>query len=250
MILSFMFSFVLLLNLNDFFTFQIWFKHFLSKPKFLTKFDPLFCVHRHALFISKLTSCSVVVCIISSYCFLFFQHCKKVINGVGWLNDRDSPSPILCGTRVYQGCGVGGKTSDSDLSKISDSDSSTWREWNFDVKINGSRGAQQEICSNKSFKRIYTISAGIPNLGMWRKNDPIGHPDSEKKSDSDSQCCYESGSTQKPPTPRPWCLHHSFILPLCFTYSDFHWQLVPCCAMAITVSFLFNNWVIWKKLTK
>ena len=148
MILSFMFSFVLLLNLIDFFTFQIWFKHFLSKPKFLTKFDPLFCVHRHALFICKLISCSVVVCIISSYCF--FNTAKKVINGVGWLNDRDSPSQILdspsqilCGTRVYQGCGVGGKTSDSDLSKISDS--STWREWNLDVKINGSLHSKKSV---------------------------------------------------------------------------------------------------------
>jgi len=32
------------------------------------------------------------------------------------------------------------------------------------VKINENRGAQQEICFNKSFKRNCTISTGIPNL--------------------------------------------------------------------------------------
>jgi len=30
--------------------------------------------------------------------------------------------------------------------------------------MNGNRGAQQEICFNKSFKRNYTISTGIPIL--------------------------------------------------------------------------------------
>jgi len=37
------------------------------------------------------------------------------------------------------------------------------------VKINGNRGAQQEICFNKSFKRHCTIPTGIPNLGVWCK---------------------------------------------------------------------------------
>ena len=37
------------------------------------------------------------------------------------------------------------KISDSDLSKISDSDSLTLRELNLTVKINGDGGAQQEI---------------------------------------------------------------------------------------------------------
>jgi len=37
------------------------------------------------------------------------------------------------------------------------------------VKINGNRGAQQDICFNKSFKRNCTISTGIPNLGVWCK---------------------------------------------------------------------------------
>jgi len=37
------------------------------------------------------------------------------------------------------------------------------------VKINGNRGAQQEICFNKSFKRNSTISTGIPNLEVWCK---------------------------------------------------------------------------------
>ena len=97
-----------------------------------------------------------------------------------------------------RGCGVGGKIADSnsDLSKISDSrlrlpkisdsdshsgdfkisdsDSRLWllniNEWNLTVEINGSRGAQQEICFNKSFERNCTISTGIPNLGVWCKN--------------------------------------------------------------------------------
>jgi len=45
----------------------------------------------------------------------------------------------------HQGCGVGGKISDSisDFSKISDS--LTWRGWHLPDKINGNRGAQQEI---------------------------------------------------------------------------------------------------------
>jgi len=37
------------------------------------------------------------------------------------------------------------------------------------VKINGNRGAQQEIFFNKTFKRNYTISTGILNLGVWCK---------------------------------------------------------------------------------
>jgi len=43
----------------------------------------------------------------------------------------------------------------------------------------------------------------IPNVGMCDiKNDPIGHPESEseKKSDSNSQGCQDSASTQKPST--------------------------------------------------
>jgi len=47
------------------------------------------------------------------------------------------------------------------------------------VKINGNRGAQQEICFNKSFKRNCTVPTGIPNLRVWY--DPIGHPGSDKK---------------------------------------------------------------------
>jgi len=42
-------------------------------------------------------------------------------------------------------------------------------------------------------------------FSIWEcdvKNDPIRHPESDKK--SDSQCCSESDFTQKPPTPRPW----------------------------------------------
>ena len=39
----------------------------------------------------------------------------------------------------------------------------------FGCEINGNRGAQQEICFNKSFKRNCTISTGIPNFGVWFK---------------------------------------------------------------------------------
>jgi len=72
--------------------------------------------------------------------------------------------------------------SDSDLCKIPDS--LTWREWNLAVDINGNRGAQQEICFSKSFKRNCTISTGFPKFkSIDVKNDPLGHPgsDSDKK---------------------------------------------------------------------
>ena len=91
----------------------------------------------------------------------------------------------------WQGCGVWGKISDTNLSKISDSifpkfstlnpipalskfpspipdsDSLTWKEWNLDVKINGKHGARQEICFNKSFKWNCTFSTGIINSRVW-----------------------------------------------------------------------------------
>jgi len=36
------------------------------------------------------------------------------------------------------------------------------------VKITGNRDTQQEnMCVNKSFKRSFIISTGIPNLGVW-----------------------------------------------------------------------------------
>jgi len=54
------------------------------------------------------------------------------------------------------------------------------------VKINGNLGAQQEICFNISFKINCTISTRIPNSAVWCKNDPFGHPQSDKKPDSDS----------------------------------------------------------------
>jgi len=34
---------------------------------------------------------------------------------------------------------------------------------------------------NLCFKRNCTISTGIPNLGVWCKNDPSGHTESDKK---------------------------------------------------------------------
>ena len=56
----------------------------------------------------------------------------------------------------------------------------------------------RNICFNKSFKRncIISSSTGIPNLGVWCKKWSSW----TKKSVSDSQCCQESDSTQKPPT--------------------------------------------------
>jgi len=74
----------------------------------------------------------------------------------------------------------------------------------LDVKINGNRGAQQEISvSTKVSKEIVPFQQEFPILECDVKNDPIGYPESEsdKKSDSDSQCCEESDYSQKPPTP-------------------------------------------------
>jgi len=60
-----------------------------------------------------------------------------------------------------QGCGVAGKISDSDLSKISDS--LTQSEWNLAVKINGNRGAQQEISvSTKVSNEIVPFQQEFP----------------------------------------------------------------------------------------
>jgi len=71
------------------------------------------------------------------------------------------------------------------------------------VKINGNRGAQQEICFNKSFKRNCTISTGIPNLGIGNscdvKNNPIGYPESE----SDKKSTTPTPSVVRNPTPTP-----------------------------------------------
>jgi len=50
------------------------------------------------------------------------------------------------------GCGVGGKIFDSDLSKTSDS--STQKERNLAVKINGNRGAQQEISVSTNVSKV------------------------------------------------------------------------------------------------
>jgi len=60
------------------------------------------------------------------------------------------------------------------------------------VKIKGNRGAQQETCFNKSFKRNCTISTGIPNVGVRCKKMiqlDIRSRSRTKRSDSDSQCC-------------------------------------------------------------
>jgi len=82
-------------------------------------------------------------------------------------------------SRCYeQGCGVGGKMCDSnsDLSKISDSDSLISREWslavnNFVVTSTQCKSwyTARIICFNKRFGRNCTVSKWIPNLGLWWK---------------------------------------------------------------------------------
>jgi len=37
------------------------------------------------------------------------------------------------------------------------------------------------LCLNKSFQRNCTISTGIPNVGVWCKNDSFRFPESDKK---------------------------------------------------------------------
>jgi len=88
--------------------------------------------------------------------------------------------------KSYQwGCDVWGKISDSD-SRFRLFQNFRLRLLNtkgmkFGCQVNGNRGAQQESSvSNKGFKRNCSISTGIPNLRMWCKNDPIGHPESDK----------------------------------------------------------------------
>ena len=75
---------------------------------------------------------------------------------------------------------------------------------------------------NLCFKRNCSISTGIRNLGVWSKNDPTGHPESDKKSDSDFQCCQKSDSTQNlrlltTPAPQPW--FNTARYALCFVLS-------------------------------
>jgi len=75
---------------------------------------------------------------------------------------------------------------------------------NLAVKISGNRGTQQDISvSTNVSKEIVPFQQEFPIQECDVKNDTIGHPESgsDKKSDSDSQCCQESDSTQKPPTP-------------------------------------------------
>jgi len=58
------------------------------------------------------------------------------------------------------------------------------------VKINGNRGTQQEISvSTKVSKEIVPFEHEFPIYNCDVKNDPIGHPESDKKSTSDYQFC-------------------------------------------------------------
>jgi len=95
------FCFVLLLSLIIFIFFILCLNIFCPHQIFSSKFDPLFCVHRHAQFICKVSSPSSVLVylflyLIFNYCF--FHTAQKVVNGVGSLHDCQGPSPILCDT--------------------------------------------------------------------------------------------------------------------------------------------------------
>jgi len=58
------------------------------------------------------------------------------------------------------------------------------------VKINGNRGTQQEISvSTEVSKEIAPFQQEFPIWECDVKNDSSGHPESDKKSDSDAQCC-------------------------------------------------------------
>jgi len=116
-------------------------------------------------------------------------------------------SVALC---FWQGCGVGGKISDSDLSKISDSDYLLLRERNLAVKINGNRVAQQEIpVSTKVSKEIITFQHEFPILECDVKDDPIGHPESDKK--NPTQTPPKNLKLLTTPAPQPWFLGSLFI---------------------------------------
>jgi len=52
----------------------------------------------------------------------------------------------------------------------------------LDVKINGNRGTQQEISvSTKVSKEILPFQQKFPTYECDVKNDPTGHPESDKK---------------------------------------------------------------------
>jgi len=58
------------------------------------------------------------------------------------------------------------------------------------VKINGNRGAQQEISvSTKISKEIDPFQQKFPIWECDVKNDPFGHPESAKNFHSHSNCC-------------------------------------------------------------
>jgi len=113
-----------------------------------------------------------------------------------------------------QGCGVGGKISDSNcdlcnfwlrLSKISDSDS--WRRpfQTLRLQLLDIRGmkfgslksmrivvhSKKSLLQQESQKKLYHINRSSQFRSVKKKNDPSGHPESDldKTSDSDSQCC-------------------------------------------------------------
>jgi len=48
--------------------------------------------------------------------------------------------------------------------------------------------SKNSLFQQKFHTKLY-ISTGIQLRSVMQKNDPIGLPESEKKSNSDSQCC-------------------------------------------------------------
>ena len=96
------FTFLLVLFFNFFILLKISYPH--QNPSL--KFDPLICVHRHAVspvhFLHHVLR-SLVFLFFFSLCLfdvqlLFLNTYQKMINGVGWLDDRHGLSPILYDT--------------------------------------------------------------------------------------------------------------------------------------------------------
>jgi len=119
----------------------------------------------------------VIICFRPCCCVKMRQIASRFACGLFQKLCRKSTICQHCCTSVNQGCGVGGKMSDSnyDLSKISDTDcdscintvNEVWLSTILQqLAINGIRGTQQEFSVSVSFKRYCTISTGIPNLGV------------------------------------------------------------------------------------
>jgi len=133
-----------------------------------------------------------------------------------------------------QGCTAGGKMSDSDLSKISDCDSSTWiLPVNNFVAISTqwkSWYTARILCFNKRFKWNCTISTRIPNLGVWYYGTS------------------RVGVGQKNPTPTPSVVRHRTPTP----HKNF--QLLatpqPCCNMPSLAACNRKGYAVKKRIRR